>query len=113
MRTDISELVWEPEVAMDSVVLEIVRSRVAALQRLDMAALEGLPAQRREELPALGKVAVVEYHNVNDEGDHRIIVQAARQRWFGMFTATAVDGFVLRKDGERRPLTDPEKWPYT
>lgn len=98
---------------MDSALLEAVRGRVAALRQLDVAAIEGLPAQRREDLPALGKVAVVEYHDVNDEGDHRIIVQAARRRWFGIFTATAVDGFVLRKDGERRPLSEAEKWPYT
>jgi hypothetical protein len=98
---------------MDRALLEAVRSRAAALQQLDVTAIEGLPTQRREELPALGKVAVIEYHDVTDEGDHRVVVQAARQRWFGMFTATAVDGFVLRKDGGRRSLTEPEKWPYT
>lgn len=98
---------------MDSALFEAVRSRVVALQQLDVATIEGLPAQRREDIPALGKVAVIEYHDVTDEGDHRVVVQAARQRWFGMFTATAVDGFVLRKEGGRRPLTEPEKWPYT
>lgn len=98
---------------MDSVLVEAVRGRVAALRQLDTAAIELLPAQRREDLPALGKMAVVEYHDINDDGEHRIIVQAARSRWFGIFHAIAVGGFVLRKDGERRPISEPEKWPYT
>jgi len=98
---------------MDSALRETVRSRVEALQRLDSDAVGGLPAQQREDIPSLGKVAVVQYHDVTDGGDHRVVVQAARPRWFGIFTAIEVDGFVLEKDGTKRPLSEPEKWPYT
>ncbi|MEO6080913.1 MAG: hypothetical protein ABIQ86_14260 [Steroidobacteraceae bacterium] len=97
---------------MDSALRETVRSRVETLQRLDLDAVENLPPQQREDDPSLGKIAVIQYHDVTDVGDHRVVVQGARQRWFGIFTAIEVDGFVLEKGGIKRPLTEPEKWPY-
>ena len=72
---------------MDSTLREVVRNRVEALRRLNWNSIECLPAQCREDIPSLGKVAVLQYHEITDAGDHRVVVQAARQRWFGIFRA--------------------------
>jgi hypothetical protein len=91
----------------------IVAGRVAKLQELDAAALRSLPAHSKENLPSNHKIVVSQYHEVAETGEHWIVVQGIQDRWLGLSTAIEVDGFVVESDGTRRPLTEPEKWPYT
>jgi hypothetical protein len=98
---------------MDVAMSEVVADRVKALQQLDFDAIRALPAQKKETAPSLGKVEVIQYHDVVNAGDHLVVVQALRPRWLGLFTAIEVGGFVMAPDGTRRPLAEQEKWPFT
>ena len=90
-----------------------VASRVERLRQLDLAAIKQLPQQLTEAVPSLRKLSVTQYHDVTNEGGHRVVVQAVRERWLGLFTAIEVDGFVVDSGGIKRALREPEKWPYT
>ena len=91
----------------------VVADRVKALQQLDFGAIKALPGQSKESVPSLGKIAIIRYHEVAKTGEHLVVVQALRQRWFGLSTAIEVDGFVVGPDGARRPMAEQEKWPFT
>jgi len=90
----------------------IVADRIANLQKLDVAALRALPTHSKEVLSSEENVALSQYHDVSDAGEHKIVVQVTRPRWLGLSTAIEVDGFVTTTDGTKRPLTDREKWAY-
>jgi hypothetical protein len=90
----------------------MVIERVARLQKLDIETLCSLPEHSQEIVSPEEKVTVSQYHEVSEAGEHKLVVQALRPKWFGMFTAIQVEGFVVSKDGTKRPLTEKEKWPY-
>jgi hypothetical protein len=98
---------------MDMAMRGVVADRVKALQQLDLSALKALPAQMKEAVPSLGKVQIIQYHEVTNTGEHMLVVQALRQRWLGLFTAIEVDGFVIVPDGTKRALLEQEKWAFT
>lgn len=98
---------------MDAPMREVVADRLKKLQQLDLTAVKSLPAQTKEILSSLGNVTLAQYHDVTTRGEHRVVVQAVRPRWFGLFTAIEVDGFVVVPDGTRRPLAEQERWPFT
>jgi hypothetical protein len=89
----------------------IVADRVENLQALDPSAILSLPRQTTEAVPPHFKVA--QYHHVSDSGDHLVVVQVIRERWFGMFATVLADGFVMSSTGTKRPLTEEETWDYT
>src|SRR6185312_5419504 len=64
----------------------VVADRVKALQQLDFGAIKALPGQSKESVPSLGKIAIIRYHEVAKTGEHLVVVQALRQRWFGLST---------------------------
>ena len=97
---------------MDGVMRQVVADRIKVLQQLDVHAIKALPAQREETSLSLGKVRVIQYHDVDKTGEHMVVVQALRPRWLGLFTAIEVDGFVMTADGAKRPLAEQEKWPF-
>jgi hypothetical protein len=97
---------------MDMALREVVTDRVRALEQLGFAAIKTLPAQKKETVPSLGKVEIIQYHDVGKTGEHIVVVQGLRQRWLGLSTAIEVDGFVVAPDGTRRPLAEQEKWPF-
>jgi hypothetical protein len=97
---------------MDMALREVVTDRVRALEQLGLAAIKTLPAQKKEAVPSLGKVEIIQYHDVGKTGEHIVVVQGLRQRWLGLSTAIEVDGFVVAPDDTRRPLAEEEKWPF-
>ncbi|HKW80317.1 MAG TPA: hypothetical protein VJQ49_04850 [Casimicrobiaceae bacterium] len=92
---------------------ELVADRMKELRQLDFDAVKTLPAHMKMAAPPLGKVKISQHHNVTKTGDHMVVVQAARERWLGIFTAIEVDGFVITSDGTRRALAEREKWDFT
>jgi hypothetical protein len=90
----------------------MVIERVDRLQKLDMETLYSLPEHSQETVSSGAKVTVSQYHEISEAGEHKLVVQALRPKWFGMFTAIKVEGFVVAKDGAKRPLTEQEKWAY-
>jgi hypothetical protein len=91
---------------------EAVAERVAKLRQLDMAAIKLLPPVSQERPSSLGNVTIATHHDVTETGEHQVVVQAVKPRWFGISTAIEVDGFVIVGDGTKRPLAEPEKWPF-
>lgn len=91
---------------------QFVVDRMEKLQQLDMSAVHSLPKWTSEELPPDKKTEVIQYHDVLESGEHMVVVQVLRNRWFGLSTATEVDGFVMSTDGTKRPLKEEETWPY-
>jgi hypothetical protein len=98
---------------MGVVMRGLVADRVKTLRQLDFDAIKALPPQKKETALSLGKVEVIQYHDVVKTGEHLVVVQALRPRWLGLFTAIEVDGFVMAPDGTSRPLAEQERWPFT
>lgn len=90
----------------------IIAERIDKLQKLDIATLQSLPPHSQETLLSEVKIAISQYHEISDAGEHKVIVQAIRPKWLGLSTAIEVDGFVCSSDGTRRPLSEKEKWAY-
>lgn len=98
---------------MNSVDLdELVALRVAELRRLNVSEIEGLPPHRTESLEGDVPTTISVYHDVSEGDEHLIVVQATRDRWGGLSTLIAVNGFVVTTTGEPRSLTEKEKWNY-
>lgn len=95
---------------MDPTLQELARERRATLSTLSDEAIMSLPPMLSETISAQQNVQVTQYHDVLAAGEHLVVVQASRERWFGLFTSIAVDGFALVPDGSRRELTEQEKW---
>jgi hypothetical protein len=91
---------------------KIVSERIADLRGYDVAAIHSLPPVLVQKVSAQGQILVNQYHDLNEAGEHRVIVQAGKRRWLGLFISTRVDGFVLAADGTKRPLKERETWPY-
>jgi len=89
-----------------------VDSRFDELSKLDVAAIQALPALREQKISADGKSKLWEYHDVLDSGEHKVVLQAIRPIWFGLINSVFAVGFVLQADGQKRPLTDKERWEF-
>lgn len=85
----------------------------AGLRSLGVGAIQNLPDYEEERLPADDTVRIGRYHERLQSGEHLVVVQVARERLDGMFASIAVEGFAISGDGASRPMTEPEKWPYT
>lgn len=85
--------------------------QLAAAQALTESEVAALPAVTA--CPAASGETLTLYHDNLAEGRHMVVVQAMRNRWFGLFTSTVVDGFVLERDGTRRALHEREKWDFS
>ena len=57
------------------------------------------------------KLSVTVYHDIIASGEHRIVVQVIKQGWLGSYRVH-VNGFVLKSPGERRDLTDDERYEF-
>lgn len=85
----------------------LVADRVARLRALEVSAVQSLPHVVSEDV-APGKTKIHQYHDALNTGEHMVVVQAMEDRWFGLFTAIEVDGFVVTTDGLKRSLRDEE-----
>jgi hypothetical protein len=87
-----------------------VARHVEELRQLDLVAIKQLPSFT-ELIPPTTVNTLYQYHDV--AGDlHFVVVQASKDRWFGLFTAMEVAGFVIDENGIRRPITEAERWNY-
>lgn len=89
----------------------LVADRVARLRALQVSTVQSLPNVVSEDIAA-GKTKLHQYHDVLNSGEHMVVVQAMEDRWFGIFTAIEVDGFVVTTDGMKRSLREEEKWDF-
>jgi len=55
---------------------------------------------------------VTTFNESMDDGRHRIVVQARRDRLLGISTAIEVGGFVVDVDGSRYPVAEEELWDF-
>lgn len=83
----------------------LVADRVALLRALEVPSVQCLP---RVVSADLEKTKLHQYHDVLNSGEHMVVVQALEDRWFGIYTAIEVDGFVVTTDGMKRPLREEE-----
>lgn len=90
----------------------IVSRRVSELRTMDVESIRRLPPHSTEQPSEDERVICNLFHEVAPGGEHVVVVQAVRDKWFGVSTAIVVDGFAIAGDGTTRDLTEQDSWKY-
>ena len=91
-----------------------VRSRASELRQKSFSELAALPEVESGDLDLLGhRISLTVYRSARAAEELLVVVQAARHRYFGLFTEIRAEGFLANTSGER--IEAPEKllWDYT
>jgi len=76
--------------------------------------LAALPASDVENIDIPGeKIFICVYRSARGADELLIVVQGARERYFGMLHEVRVEGFLARSNGERRDAPEELLWDYT
>ena len=86
-----------------------VREEVQRLKALDFSHVVDLPASTERQVAVDAQtIAVVVWHDMLPNGEHRIVAQANRKTRLGFGVYLSADGFAMSGDGEMRSLSDEE-----
>lgn len=88
----------------------LVSARLDELRTMSDEVLRGLATV--EETRRDDQSLVTTFNESMDDGRHRIVVQARRDRLLGISTAIEVGGFVVDVDGSRYPVAEEELWDF-
>lgn len=92
----------------------VVQRRAGELRSKSFADLTALPEHDTGDVEILGKpVHLTVHRNIQDSGDVLVVVQAARDRYFGITTQIRVEGFIARPNGETAQAPERLLWDYT
>lgn len=92
----------------------VVNEQLARLAALSFDALTALPEVQSEEIVINGKRFTLSiWHDLLESGEHRIVVQACKRGFLGLFGWMQADGFAVNSHNERRSLTDEERSPFS
>lgn len=93
---------------------ELVEQRLNALLAESVEKLRLLPEFSQQEVMLDGKkIALATYHEILKNGNHRIVVQASRERWGGIVAGVAVGGYEFSDTAGPRKLRADELYDYT
>ena len=93
---------------------ERVRSCLCELREKSFADLKSLPEAETRELAIRGKrVKLAVYRAPQSPQRALVVVQAARDRWFGITTEIYAAGFVVSSNGEKLDAPDEMLWDYS
>ena len=94
--------------------LAVVQRRAGELRGKAFTDLAALPECDVGTVEILGKPVHLTVHRTTQQtGDVLIVVQAARDRYFGITTQIQVEGFVVRPNGETAVAREELLWDYT
>jgi len=89
-----------------------VVQRLDDLRRRPLTDLLALPALIEEALEVDGRIGKLFIYHEIVEGKHRVVLQATRERWGGLFARVVARGFEI--EGENlRTLTTEELYDFT
>jgi hypothetical protein len=93
---------------------ELVEQRLNALLAEPVEKLRLLPEFSQQEVVLDGKkIALATYREILENGSHRIVVQARRERWGGIVAGVVVGGYELSDTGSPRKLRANELYDFT
>jgi hypothetical protein len=91
-----------------------IAERLDALSHKSFDDLADLPDMSSEELNfERTKVTISVWHDILPSRDHRVVVQAYKRGFLGLWGHMFVDGFVVTARNEKRALNPEERWPFT
>lgn len=91
----------------------LVAERIELLKHMPATQLRLLGEHMRETVVIRGQIGSLSvYCDRIGKGARRIVVQALRDRWFGLSTAIVVKGFVLNEADERVDLTEGDLFEF-
>jgi hypothetical protein len=91
-----------------------VETRVGELRRRSFDQLAELPDSNAETIDIPGeKIFICVYRTERDADELLIVVQGARERYFGILHEMRVEGFLARSTGERIDAPKELLWDYT
>jgi len=91
-----------------------VQSRASELRQRSFAELAALPEVESGNLDLMGhRVLFTVYRSARAAEELLVVVQAARQRYFGLFTEIRVEGFLANPSGDRVDAPEKLLWDYT
>jgi len=88
-----------------------VESEYERLRSLGPIGIRELPES--SEIRLAKDATIVVWHDVLSTGEHRVVVQGMRKRFFGLMHRVFVRGFSLAADERIRQLTDSELEDFT
>jgi hypothetical protein len=92
----------------------IIEERIESLRGRAFTDLVSLPECTTEIVNVDDKdVKVTTFHEILEDGKHRIVVQGIRERWAGITAKVLAMGFEFVKDGVRRTLTPEDLYDFT
>lgn len=93
---------------------QLVDERLSKLVEEPIATLLLLPKFAPEDLHVENSdVRVVTHHEVQENGEHHVVVQAVRERWSGFMAKIVVKGFAFSPNGNIRKLAPEELYDFT
>ena len=91
-----------------------VQARASELRQRSFVELAALPEVESGDLDLMGhRVLFTVYRSEHAAEELLVVVQAARQRYFGMFTEIRVEGFLANPSGDRVEAPEKLLWNYT
>jgi|GEM_PF-2565554 len=98
---------------LDAAVAAERKSRVDALRRMGALALRALPPQNEEKVELLGKPIIFTTY-AESQNDRRalILVRSDQQRFWGVVSYGATDGFWVLPDGSFAEVSDNDVLDY-
>jgi hypothetical protein len=91
-----------------------VQSRASQLRRMSFAELGALPEVDSGDIEVMGqRVLFTVYRTVRNGEELLVVVQAARDRYFGLAKDIRVEGFLANPSGERVEAPEKLLWEYT
>ena len=91
-----------------------VKRRVEELQRRSFADLEALPEFDTQTVQVANAIVTMTvYRTRRPDGHLLVVVQACRERLFGIYHNVFAEGFVASANGTRSEATEELLWDYT
>lgn len=91
-----------------------VQARAAELRQKSFAELAALPEVDSRHLEVMGRrVEFTVYRSLRDDENLLVVVQALRDRYFGLSTEIRVEGFLANPSGGRVEAPEESLWDYT
>ena len=92
----------------------LIEQRLSGLRSKSVADLLTLPECKEDGVKVDGKdVKLFTIHQILEDGKHRVVLQAIRERWGGMTAKVVAQGFEIGSDKQLRTFTPEELYDFT
>jgi hypothetical protein len=90
------------------------QKRPSELWALSFEELSSLPESETRQIDILGERVQLTVYRASELPDQTlVVVQAVRERWFGIMHSVHAVGFIVSPSGQKRDAPEEKLWDYT